>query len=345
VSQQTIDIEEFVRGLPKAEIHLHLQGAASVPTVLELARRHPDAGVPTEATKLREFYAFTDFAHFIEVYFSVNGLIRTAADVQALVTGLGRDLAQVQVRYAEVTVTPDSHLMMGIAPEAVAAALEQGRAEVLAEHGVELAWIFDIPGEFGLDSAVRTLEWVQRHRPEHSVGFGLGGPEIGVSRSQFRDVFARAIDLGLHSVPHAGETTGPQTIRDSLDLLGAVRIGHGISAAQDADLMAELVDRGIALEVCPASNVRTRAVPRVEDHPFTILRAAGVKVTLNTDDPGMFDTDLNREYLTANRVFGLNAAELTDLARAGVDASFAGAETRARLLAEIDEYAADRLAE
>jgi aminodeoxyfutalosine deaminase len=334
-----IGIDDFVRGLPKAELHLHLQGAASVQTVLGLARRHPEVGVPTEAALLRDFYAFTDFAHFIEVYISVNRLVRTAEDVKALVTGLGRDLALTQVRYAEVTVTPDSHLQMGIAPEAIADALDQGRAEVLTDHGVELAWIFDIPGELGLDSGVRTLDWVQRHRPEHSVGFGLGGPEIGVSRAQFREVFAQAVDLGLRSVPHAGETTGPQTIRDSLDILGAVRIGHGISAAQDADLMAELVDRDVVLEVCPTSNLRTRAVTRLEDHPLMILRAAGVRVTLNTDDPGMFDTDLNREYLAANQVFGLDAAELADLAREAVHASFAGTETRTRLLAEIDDYA------
>ena len=335
-----IDSERFVAGLPKAEIHVHLQGAASVPTVLELARRHPGAGVPTEEARLRDFYAFTDFAHFIEVYLSVNELVRAEADVQALVTGLGRDLALNQVRYAEVTVTPDSHLQMGIAPEAIAEALNVGRAQVLADHGVELAWIFDIPGEAGLESGVRTLDWVQRHRPEHSIGFGLGGPEIGVPRAQFSEVFARATDLGLHSLPHAGETTGPQTIRDSLDLLGAVRIGHGISAAQDAELMAELVERDIVLEVCPTSNVRTRAVARIEDHPFPILRDAGVRVTLNTDDPGMFDTDLNREYLTAHRVFGLSREELVDLARAAVHASFAGDATRARLLAEIDAYAA-----
>jgi len=343
VSEQISGIEEFVRGLPKAELHLHLQGAASVPTVLELARRHPQVGVPTEPAQLRDFYAFTDFAHFIEVYNSVNRLVRTAADVQALVTGLGRDLTGTQVRYAEVTVTPDSHLMMGIAPEAIADALNAGRAQVLADHGVELAWIFDIPGEFGLESGVRTLDWVQKHRPEHTVGFGLGGPEIGVPRSLFTEVFARATDLGLRSVPHAGETTGPQSIRDSINVLGAVRIGHGISAAQDADLMAELVDRDVVLEVSPTSNLRTRAVARIEDHPFTVLRDAGVKVTLNTDDPGMFDTDLNREFLTAHRVFGLDAAELTELARAAVHASFAGASTRARLLAEIDDYAGSGL--
>ncbi len=334
-------MDTFLRGLPKAELHVHLQGAASVPTVLDLARRHPGAGVPTDEAQLRDFYTFTDFAHFIEVYTSVNRLIRTADDVQALVTGLGRDLAAVNVRYAEVTVTPDSHLQQGIAPDAVAHALAQGRAEVLAERGVELAWVFDIPGELGLESGLRTIDWVQRFRPEHSVGFGLGGPEIGVPRPQFAEVFRRARDLGLASVPHAGETTGPQTIRDALVTLGAQRIGHGIAAGQDPLLMAELVDRDVVLEICLTSNLRTRAVPAPADHPFGWLRDAGVRVTLNTDDPGMFDTDLNREYLVAHEVFGLDAPALVDLARESVRASFAAPATRQRLLAEIDGYAAE----
>lgn len=338
----TTGIEEYVRGLPKAELHVHLQGAASLPTVLELARRHPDAGVPTDEARLRDFYTFTDFAHFIEVYISVNRLVRTADDIRALVGGLGRDLAARQVRYAEVTVTPDSHLQQGIDPAAVAEALTAGRHDVLTGSGVELAWVFDIPGELGLESGLRTIDWVERHRPGHSVGFGLGGPEEGVPRTQFREVFARAADLGLRSVPHGGETTGPQTVRDCLEHLGAVRIGHGISAAQDDELLAELVERDVVLEVCPWSNVRTRAVGRIEDHPFPALRRAGVRVTLNTDDPGMFDTDLDREYLTAHRVFGLDAAELTELARESVRASFAGEATRTRLLAEIDSYATSR---
>jgi len=279
-----------VRGLPKAELHVHLQGAASVPTILELAGRHPDHGVPTTEAELRAFYAFRDFAHFIEVYIAVNELVRTADDVCALVTGLGRDLAAVRVRYAEVTVTPDSHLLMGIDPAALAEALGAGRAEVLAEHGVELAWVFDIPGDLGLPSGLRTIDWVERFRPEHSVGFGLGGPEVGTPRPQFVPVFERARALGLASVPHGGETTGPQTVRDCLDLLGAVRIGHGITAAEDRALMEELVRRDIVLELCPTSNVRTRAVGSLEEHPLPVLRAAGVRVTLNTDDPGMFDT-------------------------------------------------------
>ena len=331
-------IEAYVRGLPKAELHVHLQGAASVPTVLELARRYPEAGVPTEEQGLRDFYMFTDFAHFIEVYISVNRLVRTAGDVRDLVVGLGRDLMGVNVRYAEVTVTPDSHLLMGIAPDALADALTLGRAHVLDAYGIELAWVFDIPGELGVPSGIRTIEWAESHLPEHSVGFGLGGPEEGVPRDMFEDIFRRARDLGLRSVPHAGETTGPQSIRDSIDVLGAVRIGHGIAAASDQALMDDLVARDIVLEVCPTSNICTRAVAEMEDHPFNVLRGAGVRVTLNSDDPGMFDTDLNREYLVANEVFGLDAPALTELARESVRASFASGDARSRILAEIDDY-------
>ncbi|MDO8733180.1 MAG: adenosine deaminase [Actinomycetota bacterium] len=334
-----LEISSYISGLPKAELHVHLQGAASVATVLELAQRHPEAGIPTTEQALRNFYAFTDFAHFIDVYIAVNALVRTADDVQALVFGLGRDLQQVQVRYAEVTVTPDSHLLVGIAPDALAQALTDGRQQVLEHFGVELAWIFDIPGELGLESGLRTIEWAEKHLPAASVGFGLGGPEIGVPRSAFSDVFRRARAIGLASVPHAGETTGPESIRESLDSLDAVRIGHGIAAAKDPQLMVELVDRDVVLEVCPTSNVCTKAVASLHEHPFPQLREAGVRLTLNTDDPGMFDTDLNKEYRIAHEIFGLNAQDLTELARESARASFASSTTKTQLLSEIDDHA------
>jgi aminodeoxyfutalosine deaminase len=333
-------IASFVSGLPKAELHLHLQGAASVPTILELARRHPDEGIPTDEDALRAFYEFTDFAHFLDVYAAVNGLVKTADDVQALVVGLGRDLAPLNVRYAEVTVTPDSHLKGGIDPAELTEALELGREAVRLTHGVELSYIYDINGADGLDGAERTIAWAERHLPDGSVGFGMGGPEIVVSRPEYAPYFERAIALGLHSVPHAGETTGPQTVRDSIVHLRAERIGHGIAAAEDPDLMAELVERDIVLEICPTSNVCTRAVRNHEEHPFRVIREAGVRVTLNTDDPGMFDTDINREYAIAHDVFGLDADELAELARESVRASFAEAAVKQRVLAEIDQYEA-----
>ena len=330
---------EFVAGIPKAELHVHLVGSAPVGTVLELARRHPDRGVPTDEEQLRAFYEFTDFAHFIDVYIAVNSLVRTAVDVELLVVGVARDLATQNVRYAELTITPDSHLMMGIAPDDVATALDNARRTASAEHGVELQWIFDIPGELGLPSGERTIDWVENYAPAASVGFGLGGPEQGVERAQFADVFARARAIGLHSVPHAGETTGPGTIWDALETLHAERIGHGITAAQDRRLLEHLAAHQIPLEVCPTSNLRTRAVDDLSEHPFTRLRDAGIPVTINSDDPGMFSTTLNDEYRLVLDDFGLDRAAVIDLAEAAARVSYAPDPVRESLLSEIDSYA------
>ena len=330
--------DAWIAGLPKVELHVHLLGSASVPTVLELARRHPERGVPTDEAELARFYRFTDFAHFIDVYISVNTLVRTAADVEAVASGVLADLAGQQVRYVELTVTPDSHLLMGIEPGAVAEALVAARTRARAEHGIEVGWVFDIPGELGLESGLRTIDWVERYAPEGSVAFGLGGPEVGVPRPQFADVFARARALGLASVPHAGETTGPETVWDALRELGAQRIGHGIAAADDPELMAHLATHGITLEVCPTSNVRTGAVASLAEHPWPRLVAAGVPVTLNSDDPGMFDTTLNGEFAVARDVFGVDADGMTDLVRTALDASYAPAEVRDRVTAELAAY-------
>lgn len=333
-----MNIDDYIGGLPKAELHVHLVGAASVPTVLELARRHPDRGVPTDEQELAAYYEFTDFAHFIEVIIAVSSLVTSSDDIEALTVGVARDLADQNVRYAELTVTPDNHLQQGVSPEGIAEALTRARAQASREHGIELAWVFDIPGELGLESGLRTIDWVERWAPEGTVAFGLGGPEIGVPRPQFADVFARARALGLHSVPHAGETTGPATIWDALHELGAERIGHGTSSVQDEGLLRHLAEQQIPLEVCPTSNLRTKAVGRLEDHPMPAMMAAGVPVTLNSDDPGMFSTTLNTEYAVAHDVFGIGRAGLADLVRTAARVSYAPEATKRRLLADVDAF-------
>jgi aminodeoxyfutalosine deaminase len=326
---------DFISALPKAELHVHLVGSAGVRTVLELARRHPDRGVPTEEQALREFYEFTDFAHFIDVYVTVNSLVRSGDDIVTLLLGLARDQAANNVRYAEVTVTPTSHLREGIEPDELAEALATARLAA-RRLGVEFAWIFDIDGSLGAESDPVTLDWVLTYRPEGSVALGLGGPEIGVPRERFRNQFAMAADAGLHCVPHAGETTGPETVWAALRELHAERIGHGTSAAQDPRLLDYLAANGITVEVCPTSNIRTRAVPAIEDHPLPALVAAGVPVSLATDDPGMFHTSLNREYLRCHDTFGYDRAQLAEFARAGIRASFAPAGLKRSLLAAVD---------
>ncbi|WP_286930863.1 MULTISPECIES: adenosine deaminase [Aeromicrobium] len=329
-------MHEFIAALPKAELHVHHVGSASPDTVAELAARHEDSPVPADPAALAEYFTFTDFGHFIEVYLSVVDLLRTPEDIWTLTHEVGRDLAAQNVRYAELTMTPYTSIVRGIAAEAYVEAIEDARRAAERDFGVALQWIFDIPGESGIPAADVTLDTALRLGPGSLVGFGLGGPEIGVPRPQFASHFERARAAGLHSVPHAGESTGPQSIWDSLDLLGAERIGHGIAAAQDPRLMERLAADGIALEVCPTSNVRTRSVPSLDEHPLATLVEAGVTVTINSDDPPMFGTTLNDEYAIAADLLDLDESGLVALATAAVDASFAPEPMKAHLRAEID---------
>ncbi|MEV6663594.1 adenosine deaminase [Streptomyces nigra] len=340
------DLHAFIAGLPKAELHVHHVGSASPRIVAELAARHPDSKVPTDPEALADYFTFTDFAHFIDVYLSVVDLIRTPEDVRLLTYEVARDLARQQVRYAELTITPFSSTRRGIDERAFMEAIEDARKAAEAEFGTVLRWCFDIPGEAGLESAEETarLATDDRLRPEGLVSFGLGGPEIGVPRPQFKPYFDRAIAAGLHSVPHAGETTGPQTIWDALTELRAERIGHGTSAAQDPKLLAHLAEHRIPLEVCPTSNIATRAVRTIEEHPLARFVEAGVLVTINSDDPPMFGTDLDNEYAVAARLLGLDERGLAELAKNAVTASFLDEPGKARIAAEIDTYTAGWLA-
>jgi adenosine deaminase len=332
-------IEDFIAGLPKAELHVHHVGSASPRIVAELAARHAGATpVPADPALLADYFTFTDFGHFITVYLSVVDLIRDAEDVWTLTYEIARELAGQQVRYAELTLTPYSSIVRGIAAEAFCEAVEDARRRAAADHGVALSWCFDIPGEAGLEAADVTLDVATRLRPDGLVSFGLGGPERGVPRAQFAPHFRAAIAEGLHSVPHAGESTGPETIWDSLEHLQAERIGHGIAAAQDPRLLEHLRDAEIPLEICPTSNVCTRSVPSLEAHPLPAIVAAGVKVSINSDDPPMFSTTLNREYAIAARLLGLDNGGVAELARDAVRASFLGEPGRRALLAEIDDY-------
>lgn len=336
-------LSSFVAGLPKAELHVHHVGSASTRIVAELAERHPGV-VPSDPEELRRFFEFRDFAHFIEVYLAVVDLIRTPEDVRLLTYEVAREMAQGQnLRYAELTCTPYTSVLphvdgRGIAIEAYTEAIEDARVAAERDFGLVLRWIYDIPGESGLPAAEATLDYALNHRTDALVGFGLGGPEVGVPRPQFQPYFDAARAAGLRSVPHAGETTGPETVWDALRLLGAERIGHGTTSAQDPALLAHLAESGIPLEVCPSSNIATRAVDVLAEHPIVAFRDAGVTITVNSDDPPMFGTTLNREYEIAAGLLGLDEEGVRDLALAAVDASFAEQSVTSALRAEIEAY-------
>jgi adenosine deaminase len=333
------DLSSFVARLPKAELHVHHVGSASSRIVAELAARHAGSTpVPADPELLADYFTFTDFGHFVEIYLSVVDLIRDAEDIWTLTYEIAREMGVQQIRYAELTLTPYSSIVRGIAAAAYCEAVEDARRRAAADFGVQLQWCFDIPGEAGIPAADLTLDVALRHRPAGLVSFGLGGPEAGVSRAQFAPHFAQARAAGLHSVPHAGESTGPETIWAALHELGAERIGHGIAAARDERLLAELRERAIPLEVCPTSNVRTRSVPSLAEHPLPVLVAAGVPVSINSDDPPMFGTTLNREYEIAADLLGLDRAGLAALAKAAVRASFLDDAGKLALSSEIDAY-------
>jgi aminodeoxyfutalosine deaminase len=335
-----VSLTDFIAGLPKAELHVHHVGSASPRIVAELAERHPAAGVPADPDALREFFAFRDFAHFIDVYLAVVDLVRTPEDVRMLTYEIAREMATEQrLRYAELTCTPYTSVLRGIPIEAYTEAIEDARVAAERDFGLVMRWIYDIPGESGIPAADATLSYALDHAPDALVGFGLGGPEVGVPRPQFQPHFDAARADGLRSVPHAGETTGPETVWDAVRLLGADRIGHGTSAAGDPALLEHLAEAGIVLEVCPTSNIATRAVASLDEHPLRTFVDAGVAVTINSDDPPMFGTTLSGEYAVAAGLLGLDESGVADLARAAVSASFAPADVQQRILGEIDAYA------
>ncbi|MDI2027708.1 adenosine deaminase [Saccharopolyspora sp. TS4A08] len=323
----------FIDSLPKVELHVHLEGSMQPATLLALARKHGIADLPGTLEEVRAWYGFRDFAHFIDVYRNAVRVLCDEDDFALLAAETLRSLAAQNVRYAEMNFSLSNHLKRGIPAELVFAGLERGRLQVEAVHDIAVRWIPDFSGDFGVEAGAETLEAALRHGPGSVLGFSVGG--IEVDRAPFARIFARARDAGLRSFPHAGETGGPDSVWTALRDLGADRIGHGIASVRDPELLAHLREHRIPLDVSPTSNLCTRVVAGLDEHPLPRMLDAGLLVTLNSDDPPMFGTDLTGEYHAARRM-GLDDAALACLARNAVEASFAEPELKTRLLAEID---------
>jgi aminodeoxyfutalosine deaminase len=325
---------QFIAALPKCELHLHLEGSLRPDTQHRLAERN---GIATTREEVEQRFAFRDFDHFIELFVFGLRLFQRAEDFADAVEALAIELAGQNVRYAEVTSTAFSHNLRGVPMSEYVDGLNTGRRIARERHGVEIGWVIDIPRELEPPHEAFTASFLTGPRPPDGVvGIGLGGPEVGFPAELFAASFDRARAAGLRSLPHAGETQGPASVRAALDTLGAERIGHGVRSIDDPELVRELVDRGIHLEVSITSNVLLGVAPDVARHPFPRLRDAGVSVGINTDDPAYFATTLTREIRIAADAYGLTRADLVGLQRAAFEASSLPGDWRRALLAELD---------
>lgn len=314
---------DYIRSLPKTELHLHLEGSVRPTLLSKLADKYSTglAGRSPEQVE-SEVYRFTDFHEFLDAFATICRHLRSPEDYLLVFEDLGSYLKEQGIAYAEVICSPAIAWRFGLDGREILSALLEASASFERKSGIKVRWILDCVRQWGRESAERTAELASEFRPRGVVGVGLGGDEKSLPALEFEEVFAwiRAHQLYVHV--HAGEIGGPSEVWDALQILGANRIGHGIHAARDAELMDTLRERGIGLDICLTSNTRTRAWPMLKDHPISLFLRRGVPVSLNTDDPGLFGTTLCEEIAKAVEFIGLSAEDLERLVLQGVRSSF-----------------------
>jgi aminodeoxyfutalosine deaminase len=323
--EQKNSFPERIASLPKAELHLHLEGSIRPRIVVELARRHH---VRLLEEEVRRRYAYGDFAGFLDAFKWVTSFLLEPQDFALAAEDLAEQLLEQKVVYAEVTLSVGVMFLRKQRPEANFEAILRA-TEPFEKRGLRLNWVFDAVRQFGADAAMQVADAAKRCKSERIVAFGIGGDEMSVPTAEFRGVYERAGEYGLHRLMHAGEIGGPDKIREAIEILGVERIGHGITAVQDEELMEMLVERQIPLEVCPGSNACTGALAKlrkksdvnVNEHPLPELMRRGVPVTISTDDPAMFHTSLDGEFRAAHAM-GLTEEEMEKLVENGFRYAF-----------------------
>jgi aminodeoxyfutalosine deaminase len=326
----------FIHSLPKAELHLHLEGTIDSATLLELRDLHGRSGTHAE---VEDLYRYQDFTGFMMAFKAITEDLKSANDYELITYRMMEKLKAEGILHAEVYVSVGVCLFRKQDFDAIFEGLERGRLRGERDFGVSLLWIYDAVRHFGPEAAQQVAETAVRHKGDSIVGFGIGGDERRAAPELFRDVYAYASDHGLHLTAHAGETTGPDSIWGALNLK-AERIGHALTAWHDLELVEELATRQIPVEICITSNLRTGVCTALADHPVKNYFDEGVMVTLNTDDPSLFSTSLTREYQLAQDAFGFTDEHLRELARNSFEASFLSPEKKLQFLHLLDATAA-----
>ena len=343
-----MDLRSFIQALPKAELHLHLEGSVEPQTLAELSRIHATP-LPTENNRYdvtgsgtvlseeaaRELYSYRDFNGFLMAFKSVTERLRTPQDYELVTYRLMQKLRQQNVGHAEVYVSVGVILWRGQDFLPLFEGMERGRERGHRDFGVSLLWIFDAVRHFGSQPAAGVFKLAAELRERNVAGVGIGGDERRGPAEWFLELYKKAAAQGLHLTAHAGETAGPESVWGALNI-GAERIGHGLSIARDPELEEVMAHKQVAVEMCVSSNLRTGVCAHVSQHPLRQLFDAGLMLTLNTDDPAMFQTTLCREYELAAQEFGLSPDHLRELARNSFEASFLPVEKKLRYLQQID---------
>ena len=328
----------FIQLLPKAELHLHLEGSVTPETLVELRRRHGKESTLAEAETL---YHYKDFLGFLMAFKTLTDDLQTPEDYELITYRLMQQLKAENVLHAEVYISVGVCLWRKQNFEAIFEGLDRGRDRGERDFGISLLWIFDAVRQFGAEPAQKVFELAAKYRDRNVVGIGIGGDEAKAPPEMFREQYAYAAAQGLRLTAHAGESAGSESIWGALNL-GAERIGHGLTAHQDPELIEELAQRQVPIEICLTSNLKTGCCLQLHDHPIRKYFDQGIIITLNSDDPAMFGTTLNREYQLAQSEFGFTDEHLRELARNSFEASFLPAEKKVLFLDKLDSLTAAR---
>ncbi|MEI8306420.1 MAG: adenosine deaminase [Chloroflexales bacterium] len=332
----TPELDEFIVRMPKVELHVHLEGAIAPRTLLELAHQNGVELPARDVAGVEQLLRYRNFGEFITVFMTMARVIVRGEDFARLAYELGMDLAAQQVCYAEVMISPMQHIKRGMdLYEAIAGAAE-GFAQVERETGTQIRIALDYGRQYGPDLAWQVLDVARKAQPIGVVGWSIGGNEIGHPPEPFAEVFAAAREAKLGLMAHAGEVVGPASVWGAIDHLGVMRLGHGIRSIDDPHLLTEIIRRGVVLDVCPSSNLRTGAVHSWAEHPLRKLYDAGVLVTINSDDPTFFHTTITEEYRRSVTHFGFGADELTAMTLNAARATFLPPAERAALYTQVN---------
>jgi adenosine deaminase len=333
----TLPLDTFITQMPKVELHLHLEGSIRPATLLRIARRNRVDIPARDEAGVAQLFNYQNFHEFLTVFMALARSLIHGEDFEDIAYELGQHLADQNVLYAEVMLSPAQYVMRGLDMDELVQGAAAGFARNERERGTRVRLAFDYGRQFGVELAWQILEIAIRNRRHSVVAWSIGGDEVNHPPEPFAEVYAAARHAGLHTMAHAGEVAGPASVWGAVDALGCERLGHGIRSVDDPALMAHLRERKVTLDVSPTSNVRTSAVASLAQHPLGRLFDAGICVTLNTDDPTFFDTTLTDEYRLVARVFGFDADRLATLVRNGVHAAFLPNDEKAVLLGHVED--------